>query len=65
MEVNEVTEGILSFAVPVRDSSGQTVGALCIGLPATREHDAPFLESTLARLKEAGAEVSANLGHQG
>jgi DNA-binding IclR family transcriptional regulator len=65
MEVNEVTEGILSFAVPVSDFSGQIVGALCIGLPSTREHDAPFLESTLARLKEAGAAVSANLGHRG
>jgi len=34
MEVNEVTEGILSFAVPVLDFSDQMVGALCIGLPA-------------------------------
>ena len=65
MEVNEVTEGILSFAVPVMDFSGQTIGALCIGLPATREHDAPFLESTVARLTEAGASVSENLGYQG
>lgn len=65
MEVNEVTEGILSFAAPVMDFSGQTSGALCIGLPATREHDAPFLESTVARLMEASAAVSENLGYQG
>jgi DNA-binding IclR family transcriptional regulator len=64
MEVNEVTEGILSFAVPVLDFSGQTVGALCIGLPATRENDAALLESTLARLMEASVAVSANMGYR-
>lgn len=63
MDVNEVVEGILSFATPLLDFSGVMVGALCLGVPATRENDVPFLETTLARLQEASAAISTNMGY--
>jgi IclR family transcriptional regulator, KDG regulon repressor len=64
-DVNEIVEGIMGIAVRIVDSSGATAGVLCLGLPATREKDAAFLELALAKLKEASAAISVNLGYGG
>jgi DNA-binding IclR family transcriptional regulator len=63
MEVNEVVEGLMGVAAPIFDFSGETVGALSLGLPATRENDKLFLDEAIDNLKRAAAEVSANLGY--
>ncbi len=63
IEVNEVVEGLMGLAAPILDFSGETAGVLSLGLPATRENDAPFLEEAIQNLKQAAAEVSANLGY--
>jgi DNA-binding IclR family transcriptional regulator len=63
IEVNEVLEGLMGIAAPIFDFSGDTAGVLSLGLPATRENDAPFLDAALQNLKRAAAEVSANLGY--
>ena len=62
-DINEIVEGIMGVAVRIVDSGGDTAGVLCLGLPATRERDKAFLELALARLREATAAVSANLGY--
>lgn len=64
-DVNEIVEGIMGIAVRIVDSSEATAGVLCLGLPATREKDAAFLELALAKLKEASVAISANLGYAG
>lgn len=63
-DVNEIVEGIMGIAVRIIDLTGETAGALCLGLPATREKDKAFLELALARLREATADISANLGYR-
>jgi DNA-binding IclR family transcriptional regulator len=63
-DVNEIVEGIMGVAVRIVDASGDTAGVLCLGLPATRERDAAFLELAMAKLKEASAAISANLGYR-
>jgi DNA-binding IclR family transcriptional regulator len=63
-DVNEIIEGIMGIAVRIVDSTGGTVGVLCLGLPATREKDRAFLELALSRLREASAAISANLGYR-
>ncbi len=62
-DVNEIVEGIMGIAVGIVDSSGDVAGVLCLGLPATREKDKAFLELALAKLREASAAISANLGY--
>jgi len=62
-DVNEIVEGIMGMAVRIVDSRGDTAGVLCLGLPATRERDKAFLELALAKLQEASAAISANLGY--
>jgi len=64
-DVNEIVEGIMGMAIRILDSSGVTAGVLCLGLPATREKDAAFLDLALHKLKEASAAISANLGYGG
>jgi DNA-binding IclR family transcriptional regulator len=63
MEVNEVAEGLMGMAAPILDFAGNVVGGLALGLPATRENDAAFLASALRDLKQATAEISANMGY--
>jgi DNA-binding IclR family transcriptional regulator len=63
IEVNEVVEGLMGLATPIFDFSGETVAVLSLGLPSTRENDTPFLEDAVRNLKQAAAEVSANLGY--
>ncbi len=63
LEVNEVVEGLMGLAVPVLDFTGNTVGALSLGLPSTRENDKEYLDAALHDLKEAAAEISVNLGY--
>lgn len=65
IEVNEVVEGLMGLAAPIFDFAGNTVGVLSLGFPATREADRHFVESAIASLKEAAAEVSASLGYSG
>jgi DNA-binding IclR family transcriptional regulator len=64
-DVNEIVEGIMGLAVPILDFSGETVGVLCVGVPTTRENDVPFVEAALARLREASAAISTNMGYRG
>lgn len=63
VEVNEVVEGLMGLAAPILDFSGNTVGALSLGLPSTRENDTEFLDIAILNLKQAAAEVSANMGY--
>jgi DNA-binding IclR family transcriptional regulator len=63
IEVNEVVEGLMGLATPIFDFSGETVAVLSLGLPSTRENDTSFLEDAVRNLKQAAAEVSANLGY--
>jgi DNA-binding IclR family transcriptional regulator len=63
-DVNEIIEGIMGIAVRIVDSTGGTAGVVCLGLPATREKDRAYLDLALARLREASAAISANLGYR-
>jgi IclR family KDG regulon transcriptional repressor len=65
LEVNEVVEGLMGIAAPIFDFAGSTVGVLSLGLPATRETDVVFVDEAIRHLKQAAAEVSANLGFIG
>jgi IclR family KDG regulon transcriptional repressor len=65
VEVNEVVEGLMGLASPVFDFSGSAVGVLSLGFPATRETDVVFVDEAIRNLKQAAAEISANLGHSG
>ena len=53
----------MGIAAPIFDFSGSTAGVISLGFPATRESDAPFVEAAIRNLKQAAAEVSANLGY--
>jgi DNA-binding IclR family transcriptional regulator len=53
----------MGMAAPILDFAGNVVGGLALGLPATRENDAAFLASALRDLKQATAEISANMGY--
>jgi DNA-binding IclR family transcriptional regulator len=63
IEVNEVVEGLMGVAAPILDFAGNTAGVLSLGFPATRENDKAFLDSAIRDLKQAAAEVSANMGY--
>jgi DNA-binding IclR family transcriptional regulator len=65
IEVNEVVEGLMGIAAPVLDFTGDAVGVICLGFPATREKDQTFLGSAITKLKQTAAEVSANMGYVG
>ena len=65
LEVNEFVEGLMGVAAPIFDFSGNIAGVLALGFPATRETDTAFLDAAIADLKQAAAEVSANLGYTG
>jgi IclR family KDG regulon transcriptional repressor len=65
VEVNEVVEGLMGIASPIFDFTGDTVGVLSLGFPATRETDVVFVDEAVRNLKKAAAEISANLGHAG
>jgi IclR family KDG regulon transcriptional repressor len=65
IEVNEVVEGLMGIAAPIFDLTGGIVGVLSLGFPATRETDTVFVEEAVHKLKQAAAEISANLGHPG
>jgi DNA-binding IclR family transcriptional regulator len=65
IEVNEVVEGLMGIAAPIFDFAGSTVGVLSLGFPATRETDVSFVDEAVRNLKQAAAEISANLGHPG
>lgn len=59
--VEEEAVGVCGVAAPVRDHSGRTIAALCIGYPSVRhapEHDARLR----AAVMEAAADLSARLG---
>jgi DNA-binding IclR family transcriptional regulator len=55
----------MGIAAPIFDLTGSTVGVLSLGFPATRETDAVFVEEAVHNVKQAAAEISANLGHSG
>lgn len=63
-DVNEIVEGIMALVVPIKNHSGQCVGALALGFSATREADEAFLAAALNSLKAAGAGISANMGYR-
>jgi IclR family transcriptional regulator, KDG regulon repressor len=63
IEVNEVVEGLMGIAAPIFDFDGRTAGVLSLGFPATRQADTIFLEKAVDNLKQAAAEISANLGY--
>jgi IclR family transcriptional regulator, KDG regulon repressor len=63
IEVNEGVEGLMGIAAPILDFTGATIGVLSLGFPATRENDAAFLDAAIRDLKQAAAEVSANMGY--
>ena len=63
IDVNEVTEGIMGLATPIRDLTGKTAGVLCLGVPSTREKDASFVETALSSLMATSVAISANMGH--
>jgi IclR family KDG regulon transcriptional repressor len=63
IEVNEAVEGLMGVAVPVFDFTGNTVGVLALGFPATRENDRAFMDAAISNLKQTAAEVSANMGY--
>ncbi len=65
IEVNEVVEGLMGIAAPIFDFAGNTAGVLSLGLPATRENDKAFLDAAIRNLKQAAAEISANMGYPG
>ncbi len=41
------------------------MGVLSLGFPATRETDEEFVAAAIRSLKQAAAEISANLGYTG
>jgi hypothetical protein len=53
----------MGLAAPVLDFTGTTIGALSLGFPATRENDGEYLDTAIHDLKQAAAEISANLGY--
>lgn len=65
LEVNEVVEGLMGLAAPIFDFAGETAGVLSLGFPSTRENDQEFLETAIRDLRQAVAEISANMGYVG
>jgi IclR family KDG regulon transcriptional repressor len=65
MDVNEVVEGIMGLAAPIAGVSGEIVGVLCVGVPATRENDVPFVQAALASLLDAAKAISTRMGYRG
>ncbi len=65
LDVNEVVEGLMGVAAPILDFSGDIVGVLSLGFPSTRENDREFLDDAVRDLKQAVAEISANMGYGG
>jgi IclR family KDG regulon transcriptional repressor len=65
IEVNEVVEGLMGLAAPIRDFAGNLAGVLSFGFPSTRENDSMFLETAIDNLRQTAAEVSANMGYAG
>jgi IclR family transcriptional regulator, KDG regulon repressor len=65
IEVNETVDGVMAVATPVLDFAGKTAGALALGFPSVRANDDGFLGTAVANLKQAAAEVSANMGYGG
>lgn len=65
MDVEEVVEGIMGIAAPVRNAAGDVVAAVCIGLPATKQDDAGYIATAIDRLRLASEEISKNLGYDG
>jgi DNA-binding IclR family transcriptional regulator len=65
MDVEEVVEGIMGIAAPVRNAAGDVVAAVCIGLPATKQDDGDYIATAIDRLKLASEEISRNLGYDG
>jgi IclR family KDG regulon transcriptional repressor len=63
LEVNEVVEGLMGLAAPIFDFAGNTAGVLSLGFPSTRENDREFLDAAIRDLKQAAAEISANMGY--
>jgi IclR family pca regulon transcriptional regulator len=53
----ELEPGLRSVAVPLRDASGQTVGALNVGTPAERHPAERLTREILPKLQEVAAEM--------
>lgn len=60
----ELEAGLNAVAVPVRDHSGEVVGAVSASGPAYRFHRAR-IESLVAALKDGGERISHRMGHLG
>jgi IclR family KDG regulon transcriptional repressor len=64
LDIEEVAEGIMGIAAPIMNFAGDIVAALCVGLPATRQGDAEYVNAAIGHLKGACAEISGSLGYQ-
>ncbi len=60
--VNQELEiGLLSIAVPIRRRSGETAGAINVGVPTLRAGKDDMVERFLPRLKETAQKITASL----
>lgn len=65
IDVEEVVEGIMGIAAPIRNSSGDVVAALCVGLPATKQADTDYVDDAVNHLMVTCAQISTGLGYDG
>jgi IclR family KDG regulon transcriptional repressor len=65
IDVEEVVEGIMGIAAPIRNSSGDVVAALCVGLPATKQADTDYVDDAVNHLLVTCAQISTGLGYDG
>ena len=62
VDIEECTKGACCIGAPVRDASGETVGAISVSMSAARFHRSPEADLALA-VKATAAELSAAIGY--
>jgi IclR family transcriptional regulator, KDG regulon repressor len=63
IDIEEVVEGIMGVAAPIRDYSREIIAALCVGLPASSRRDKKHINNVVESVKRTCDEISTNLGY--
>jgi IclR family KDG regulon transcriptional repressor len=63
LEDDEVDVGVRGVAAPIRNYSGNVVGALCISGPAMRFGETRMLDEMVPAIKKGADEISVRLGY--
>ena len=63
IELEEVVEGVIGIAAPIRDYSRRIIGAISVCSAASKKNDNKFLKKVIDLLKSSCHEISTNLGY--